>query len=318
MAVGESSDTPEIPGPPAPTALTAPFASRSFVAVLRILLLLLAAGAVATAALLGQGHDRTIADSEARYACPMHPEVSAAEPGQCPICGMALGPVRPRPGSMTHPSMADTQMIGMGDLRAVENERRHDVVDFVRKRSLLLDQRELRGPAWVQDDGVITGVFYNDQIDALAADEPGSFSLTQTPKVRVAVRRAADPAVAWDRSTSRIRFQLVAVGAKPAERPIHPGQVGWVELARKPREVLAVPASAVLQSPGGPYVLALAEGFKFEKRPIEIGETFAGLGVAAVLSGLRAQDIVVSRAAFFLDAERRSSAQSGQASGFVP
>jgi len=29
------------------------------------------------------------------YQCPMHPEVTSGEPGQCPICGMDLVPVRP-------------------------------------------------------------------------------------------------------------------------------------------------------------------------------------------------------------------------------
>ena len=29
------------------------------------------------------------------YTCPMHPEVRQAEPGNCPICGMALEPVVP-------------------------------------------------------------------------------------------------------------------------------------------------------------------------------------------------------------------------------
>ena len=31
------------------------------------------------------------------YTCPMHPEVRQAEPGNCPICGMAL---EPRVGSL--------------------------------------------------------------------------------------------------------------------------------------------------------------------------------------------------------------------------
>ncbi|HEY3592476.1 MAG TPA: hypothetical protein VGL13_01325, partial [Polyangiaceae bacterium] len=82
--------------------------------------------------------------------------------------------------------------------------------------------------------------------------------------------------------------------------------VGWVELSRKARDVLAVPASAVLQSPDGPYVLAwTGTGYQFEKRSIEIGETFTKYGFAVVLSGLRANERVVSKAAFFLDAERR-------------
>jgi hypothetical protein len=48
-----------------------------------------------------------------------------------------------------------------------------------------------------------------------------------------------------------------------------------------------------------------AHGHGFEKRPIEIGETFVKDGFAVVLSGLRVHDLVVSRASFFLDADRR-------------
>src|SRR5262245_25206346 len=32
---------------------------------------------------------------EVQYTCPMHPEVRAAGPGACPICGMALEPLAP-------------------------------------------------------------------------------------------------------------------------------------------------------------------------------------------------------------------------------
>jgi hypothetical protein len=33
------------------------------------------------------------------YACPMHPKVTSNAPGNCPECGMALKPVRPRPAA---------------------------------------------------------------------------------------------------------------------------------------------------------------------------------------------------------------------------
>ena len=33
-------------------------------------------------------------DAEAEYTCPMHPEVRQKGPGACPICGMALEPLR--------------------------------------------------------------------------------------------------------------------------------------------------------------------------------------------------------------------------------
>jgi hypothetical protein len=76
-------------------------------------------------------------------------------------------------------------------------------------------------------------------------------------------------------------------------------------LPPRPRQVLTVPASAVLQSPEGPYVLVSVGGLRFEKRPIAIGETFLKEGFAVVLSGLRVNERVVARATFFFDADRR-------------
>ena len=263
--------------------------SRSFLVAARLLLLLVAGGAALTAVVIA-GRDGARNDPEARYVCPMHAEVRAREPGACPICGMALEPTAPLRGRHGP---------GATDVAAVENVRRHNIVDFVRKRTLLVNERELRGPAWVGSDGVITAIFYDDQIDALAADEWGTFSLTQAPENAFRARRIAGSPVRWDGSTALIRFR--------PERALRPGRIGWLELAPRPRQVLTVPASALLQSPEGPYVLAWVRGFEFEKRPIEIGETFQKEGFAVVLSGLRVNERVVARAAFFLDADRRAS-----------
>jgi hypothetical protein len=218
---------------------------------------------------------------------------------------MALEPIGRDPvGATRHP---DTP--AMPDITAVENIRKHRIVDFVRSRSLLSPARELRGPASVGDDGAITALFYDDQIQSLDRDEPGTLALTRAPGTTFAVRRTGDPVVPWDRSTSQVRFRVEGGGGRSVARgaPV-PGQVGWVELAQKARNVVAVPASAVLQSPEGPYVLAWAGGGRFEKRPIEIGETFLKHGFAVVLGGLKLHDRVVSRAAFFLDADRRLGA----------
>jgi hypothetical protein len=281
--------------------------SGRFIVALRILLLLLAAGAVTAAVLIGvQRPDG--AEPGVLYVCPMHPDVRAPSPGQCPICRMALEGVARDPAVR---STRGSQTPGMADTTAVDNVRKHRIIDVVRKRSLLFDARELRGPAWVENDGAIAAVFYNDQIAAIAPGERGSFSLTQAPEVAFAVRRMADAAVPWDRSTSRIRFRPDAVRPARAPSPLRPGQVGWLELPRKTREVLAVPVSAIVQSPEGPYVLAAVGPYSFEKRPIEIGETFLKHGFAVVLSGLRVHERVVSRATFFLDADRRLGMQAG-------
>jgi hypothetical protein len=204
---------------------------------------------------------------------------------------------------MAMPASAELSM--EADWRAVENVRRHDVVDIVRARSLLFDLRELRGPASVESDGSISAIFYDDQIMALTASEAGSFSPAADPKATVSVQRTAAKESHWDSSTSRVRFELRPTAG---EQPPPPGTVGWLELARKQRQVLTVPTTAVLHASAGPYVLELTDGFHFKKQAIEIGETFGGLGASVVLSGLRPGERVIARAAFFLDTERRQNA----------
>jgi heavy metal-binding protein len=271
--------------------------SRSVVIAARLALLLAAALAGLAAFSIAFG-DRGTDSAGALYVCPMHPEVQAAKLGQCPICGMALELNARGPGSM-HDA---TPM--MMDLTAVENVRRHKVLDFVRVKALPSELRELRGAAWVEPDRTIRAVFYRDQAQAISADDAATFTLTQTPETHFDVRLSAEPPLAWDRATSQLHFTLKFAPGKGAPG-LSPGQVGWLELERKPRSVLAVPADAILESPQGPYVLRSLGDFKFEKRSIEIAETFSKQGIAVVLSGLQAQDRVVGRAAFFLDADRR-------------
>jgi hypothetical protein len=64
--------------------------SRSAILVSRLVLLLVAAGALA-AGIVITIRDRPGAVPAAIYTCPMHAEVRAGRPGECPICGMALG-----------------------------------------------------------------------------------------------------------------------------------------------------------------------------------------------------------------------------------
>ncbi len=181
---------------------------------------------------------------------------------------------------------------------------------MVRRRSLLFKVRELRGPARVEDDGTLTAVFYDDQIHAIAEGDGGVFTPTDDPAAAVAVRRTGDPPARRDGSTSTIRFRAAA--------PMAAGGAGWLELPRRPRDVLTVPTSAILHSPEGPYVLMPAGPGRFRRRRIEVGETFIGLDYAVVLSGLRVQDRVVARGSFFLDAERRLDAPPARSAGGAP
>ncbi|HMF40602.1 MAG TPA: hypothetical protein VKQ32_07905, partial [Polyangia bacterium] len=150
------------------------------------------------------------------------------------------------------------------------------------------------------------------QIAAMTPDETGTFTPGDGTGAAgpIVARRTIDEPVAWDSSTSRLRFR-VAQG-KGSRLPA-PGKVGWLEVAPRPRTVVAVAASAVLQSPDGPYVLAwTGHDYTFVKRPIEIGETFYKQGMAVVLSGLVPNDRVIARATFFVDADRRLDGNDGE------
>jgi Cu+-exporting ATPase len=50
--------------------------------------------------------DRAPADAgEVLWTCPMHPQIVRKEPGNCPICGMALEPMTPAAGEIENPEL---------------------------------------------------------------------------------------------------------------------------------------------------------------------------------------------------------------------
>src|SRR5690349_4467540 len=83
------------------------------VLVVRILLLALAAGAAFAAFAWIRGGDARAEKGSAVYGCPMHPQVRAPSPGDCPICRMALEPVKgavaPPPVTHSHGEKANPE-----------------------------------------------------------------------------------------------------------------------------------------------------------------------------------------------------------------
>jgi hypothetical protein len=244
-------------------------------------LFLVAGGAVA-GLVLGRRPTRGVAPGAALYFCPMHREIGLPEPGSCPVCGMALL----RRELVRNPTVASE--LAPYEVRVV---RLHKVAE------------PIRVPARVDAGGVVVALFHRDEVAALAPDERGAFVAASAPgavvAVAVPVLRRAEPPRRWDDDTVEISF---APDGAPAG--LVAGLAGWINFVSRTRELIAVPEGAVLRSGEGPYVLvASASDRLFTERAIEIGRVY--FGNVVVTAGLTAGERIVTRKAFFLDAERR-------------
>jgi heavy metal-binding protein len=250
----------------------------------RLVLLFFAVGAGVVGVLSVRQPNPAAGADGARYTCPMHPDVAAAAPDRCPICGMPLA--RRVPGSSRNPPA-----------RGGSDAEEAYVV------SPLAYSREVRAPAWVESPGVLAAHVYGDELPSPGEDNRGTFVPTAAPGRSIDVRRVAEPPAPWDASTWLVHFRYDAIDA-----PAGVGTVGWVKIPARPREALLIPDTAVLQSVEGPYVWAAGVEGTLVPKPVAVGKVFSGNAI--VTAGLHAGDRIAVAGAFFFDAERRLTPES--------
>jgi hypothetical protein len=201
-------------------------------------------------------------------------------------------------------------------------------VDVVHRRAI---GGQVRAPGWLSSDGLVTALLHRDDLIGMTPGDHALFFAGSAPVAGVDVWLLPDSPRPVDASTVEVRFRLVgeARGATASGRHGRVVDVGLLQIAPYPRDVLTVPASAVLYTAGGPYVLAASgDGGRFTKRPVEIGTivdssyassvTGGNAGTIVVLSGLEDGDRVIAGNAFFVDAERRLRVARGQGEEATP
>jgi hypothetical protein len=264
----------------------------------RLVLVVLAAGAVVTAVVVTAPEVRAVAR---HYTCPMHSEVATAGPGSCPICGMTLIELAPDRMAMARdPAAGGRDSIALTALRAsaeASSLLRFSVAP-ARRNGV---PGEVYAPAEVEPDGTVVARLYRDEIAELAGNERAELIPATAPDAPVKLRRDAAPVIASAPRdpTARVRFR-----AEPGAASPRPGQIGWVRLAYKTRSALVVRSESIIDAPDGRYVLVFsAQRGQITRRPVEIGKEYSGM--TAIVSGLEDKEFVVMANAFSLDAERR-------------
>ena len=263
------------------------------IVVVRALLVALAAAAVVTGFVVTRKRAPEPIATGTVYGCPMHPAVTSATPGECPICRMALEPQAAAAGRAAEPPSL-----------TLPNKMKLAGYDSVSRVKQFETAFDMRAWAWAESRDVGVALYPRDWAELVKPGDEGLFEPQSGPRGPnphgIKIRVTAEAPQPWDDATVLVRFRR----DERAGAELQTKEIGSIKLATRLRNGLVVKETAVIQSPEGPYVLIASEDRRtFTKRPVQIGSTL--YEYASVVGGAREDEYAVALHTFVLDAERR-------------
>jgi membrane fusion protein, copper/silver efflux system len=168
------------------------------------------------------------------YHCPMHPSYTSDKPGECPICGMALEPVRLETGASADPTgdvpgltsvQLDPDRIQMIGVRHARVERRShggqlDLVGFLAPDESRVHRVQLRVAGWVQQLFVSrTGEFVRAGAPLLSIYSPELYQSEREYLIEIAAHDAGSMSHGPNEMVAgRQRLRLLGVPDVEVER----------------------------------------------------------------------------------------------------
>lgn len=233
-------------------------------------------------------------DPQGDYTCPMHPEVHQHEPGNCPICGMALvkvagnnqerkGEAQRTNGPGLHATEFQLRLAGIGKFTVAKRD-----LDFtVPVSGRMLSARD-----------VVFQVYESDlQVIKPGADFSGSLSSNPQERLKGQIR-SIDSLLDPSSRTLRVTGRL----SQLPTRFIHEGGFHG-EIRVREKGQLVVPEDSVLHTGRGSLVYLITQENKIKSVYVSIGHK--SRHEYQILSGLNEGDVISTGPNFLIDSEAK-------------
>ncbi len=239
----------------------------------------------------------TKAEGQTYWTCPMHAQIHAEHPGECPICHMKLIEVKSQPLDMNQQNETRTSVrVGTNQIPLL-GVQRTDVEKMNLKIKIPVSGR------YISSSSVAFQIYESD----LRYIKPGltfKGSSSFYPEEEVtgtisSVDSIVDP-------TSRTVRIVGAIRNGPRSTPSETGFRGDIELELKDR--IAIPESSVVHTGEGDLVYVFTNGNELQPRKIKLG--IKSEGFYDVLGGIEPGLAISSGPNFLIDSESKIRAIS--------